>query len=589
MRNSRTVPVGRVIRRQCVDHPTDQKGRDRLFPADPWSVLPPCLREQAVARLDAAAAAAIRRRGPPCDLALGRRYLEEHLPPGRCWVYGAGTHTDAILDILETREAVHLMGFVDRNAAQIGSFRGYETITAAELAHRDFDFILVGHLHYEEEFVQGLLETGVPGHKIVRVYGNPVYAEQGLRSFTERLMRDVPPNVNCVIISGRNLVVSDAELVAVLPPERTVVLYFGPDGHYRESVYPILDLRRSLSLMQAVLSRLSPDIVYLRTFFDDDCHTHIVRTLLPQAILIHEMFDISIVFPDEILFRWNKWSEDKLTTMRLAEHQSFRSSDLVVSKRGGECWERVTAPFDTPCITVFSRASVPKDGGLKDHGKAPPTDGAARIVYAGCLPADQQHLDGYYNLYPLFENLTADGDIKVDIFNGEHFSATHDDEFAEFLARNDGGRIRYHRALPYDRLVDTLASFHFGWLYNERSAVYIHDAAVTLPGRFTGYISAGVPVIVDDEFDYVASLVRRFNAGIVVPDGRTAMIPQMIRGADHGLLREGVRALRSFMIDHNRQMFDRLRRFVPETPRQAVHLQEPPEKQGRKNKEKRDE
>lgn len=529
---------------------------ERSFPERPWASLDGTTETETEGCLAAASAAAIRRSGPPCDLTLGRFHLGSLLPPGDCWIYACSTHSEAILDIVRENPAVRLAGFVDANAGNIGTFLGYPVITPQELADRSFGHVLVGHLHHETVFAEALAALGIEAEKIVRVYGNPTYWKAAIDHYRADLATRYPGPFETIIVTNNSVVVGDEQLSEVFDKDSVLVLYYGPPGLCPATPFPVVETGASLDLMYRMLEHYAPTAIYVRTFFDRDCIVHTIRRKFPRATLIHELFDLSVVFPDELLTRWNGWDARTIHALRCAEWDSFRTSDFVISKRGGSCWDKILAPFDVPYATAFSRLNGADEA-------APAPDGSPKIAYAGYLSPEPRHLGGYYDLYPCFEALTADGDITVDIYNAGHLPGAHcDSVYGHYLARDHGGRINYHRAMDYGALIDRLAGYHFGWLYNERSETYIHDAAVTIPGRLTGYVSAGLPVILDDEFEFLADLIRRFNAGIVVPGGRTDLIAGLVRQADHAALREGVRCLRAYMREQNRETFDRLRRLV---------------------------
>ena len=494
---------------------------------------------------------------------MARRYLQENLLPGSYWIYACSSHSAAVFDVLETLEGVHFLGFVDRNAATLAEFHGYPVVAPEALQQSTSDRILLAHPKNEDEFASSLMTLGVPDERIFRLYGNPAYREFAVAEHVRGMMERFPGPYDTIIATSLAVVIDDRDLREVFDRQSTLVIYYGEPGRYASEAFDVADAGGSLDVLLQALERYGPKTVYLRTFFDEGFLSYSIPKRLPKAVLVHEMFDMAIVFPDEVLRVWNRWTDAKITNLRLVEWHSLRNSDLVVSKRGGACWETITAIASARPATFFSRViASERDDAVGADGIPPVPDQPTpiRIVYAGYLPPNPRHVGGYYDLYPCFERLTADGSCIVDIYNAGHRPA--DDVFyAAYLARQDGGRINYHRATDYNALIREIGRCHFGWLYNERSDIYIHDAAVTIPGRITGYLSAGLPVIIDDEFDFLAGLVRRFNAGIVVPEGRTEMIPELIRTADYPSLKAGAKELLRHMAAGNAAVLQRLRQL----------------------------
>lgn len=529
---------------------------ERRFPDDIWraAVGDPT---EIDACLQSAAAAAVKRRGAPVDLDLARRHLAPRLTPGAYWIYACSSDSQSVVDLLEADPQIRILGFIDKNADSLGRFLGRPVVTPAAALAVDFDRILAAHAHYELDFIDFLKEQKVPEARLVRVYTDPGYRQAAVTAYARRAVAVIGAGIRNVIVTDSVVVVSDDELLSVFDQEETVAIYYGSTDIEYATKFKLIDVRRSLQLMMDVLSNINPVNIYIRTFFDEACLVSTVRRRFPNARLIHELFDMALVFPDEVLRKWNKWDDDKIRLLRWTERESFRTSDFIVSKRGGKAWEQITAPFGVANGTAFSRVVVPE----RDVDAVSSAQEPIKIIYAGYLPPDPGHVGGYYNLYPCFENLTATGDIVVDIYNAGHYKVI-DHLYKIYLERDDGDRINYHRALAYDDLIEKIKYSHFGWLYNERSEIYIHDAAVTIPGRVTGYLSAGIPVIIDDEFEFLAGLVAEFNAGIVVPDGRGDLIPQLIRAADYKALRRGARRLRAHMADCNDNLLRRLRELI---------------------------
>ena len=535
-----------------------RKNSERRFPDQLWPSDLIADPTAAARHLPPLAAAAVARGGPPRELALGCAYLKANLPPGICWIYACGTHSQAIAHIPEESAAARLAGFVDVKAAEIGEFLGYRVISPQDLLNQIFDYVIVGHLQYENDFADALISLGVPEEKIVRIYGGAAYREPALAASVDKAAMQYAGPYDTIIVTSNSLVLSDSDLCEVFDREKTLVLYYGPRGQYTESPFPILNVHESLDFLYQLIEFYKPLNIYVRTFFDHDAIVYSIRQRRPDAIIIHEPFDLSIVFPPELLTRWNKWSLEQIQALQWAECDSFKTSDFIVSKRGGPCWDKIVAPFNTPFATVFSRLTRPE---LEEPARASGED--LRVVYAGFLPPETRHLGGYYDLYPCFEKLVRAAGVTVDIYNAGHLPGDYcDSVYDGYLSRDYGGKINYNRSLPYDLLIRQLMNYDFGWLYNERSEIYIHDAAVTIPGRVTGYISAGVPVIIDDEFEFLADLITRFNAGIVVPEGRTERIPELILNADRPAMRAGTRRLRDYMFRQNQEALSRLRNLM---------------------------
>jgi hypothetical protein len=72
------------------------------------------------------------------------------------------------------------------------------------------------------------------------------------------------------------------------------------------------------------------------------------------------------------------------------------------------------------------------------------------------------------------------------------------------------------------------------------------------PMRFTGYIQAGLPVVIGPPWGLCVDLVQRFTAGIVLDSDDDDAFMDALTRADFGTLRAGVARLHAHMLASNR-------------------------------------
>jgi len=257
-----------------------------------------------------------------------------------------------------------------------------------------------------------------------------------------------------------------------------------------------------------------------------------------------------------------EFSDQAIDTSLLAELDTARRGDLVISKRREIFWPPGLGTAGAPYRHYFGGMPPASPSQAPPHSAA---DAAIRILYAGILPRpDQQSAHpSDYDFLPLLERLAADGAFQVGLYNQMHDSPDQDRSFQNYIDRYRTGHVRYHRRVPYDKLLEEATSFHFGWLCRQAGDERIPDTRLVFGQRFTGYVFAGLPVLVDPGWEAMAELTTRFGAGLVLPEAADAeTVAGRIAGADLPALKRGVAALRDYMTKHNIDVLETIRQIA---------------------------
>lgn len=528
---------------------------DREFPTDLWA-------EHGFASdfdVESAATAYLplldARFGASRDIGLVEAYCRNFLPSGKIFIYGAGTHTRALLPVLRRQVGIEILGIVDRLAASVGEFEGAPVILPEALSGRAFDYVLLSHTQYETEAAERLLTLGIPGDKIV-----PIYTDDRFRGFSSAaLMKRIEAFgarkvenvlINCTLDG----IVGDAELQSLLPPNKTVRLFMGrPDSWQPCGPYEAIDLHESLDALCAVLWTLKPKTVYVRSIIYKNFLSMVIKKRFPDIFVVHEVYDYAISWRDEDLISLFGLGVKTISEIRMTELYSGNHVDAMISKRGGRYWnsvaDRCNSPYElySPLI-AGEAATVP----------ARP-DGPTRLVYCGFLPAASflaQFKNGY-NFLNLMEALGQRGGIEVDLFNAVHFDEQQDSIFQNYLGRFATGPVHYNRRLPFSDLVARMRDYDLGWLC-ELVDFFQPDRYFGIGNRWTSNIMAGLPTMIDDSWKLMGDLTTEYDAGIVVSDVSVDGIVAALDQARPKDMRSGVRRLHRHLKGRNEAALDRI-------------------------------
>lgn len=482
-------------------------------------------------------------------------FVRHDLPPGRLLVYGAGTTTARLLPILAERGDIEVVAIIDQSAALIGSFAGFPVVAPDAVSGLRFDRVLLAHTEREGEMTRRLLAQGVPAEKLVPVFADPAYRRRANDWLDTAVAAAAGRRVDHVVITCTNdTIVPLTQLVRYLPAERTVHLYmWRPDTHTEPSPYDVVMGYQSVELMMRLLHAWRPKLVYLASWIATEHLFIALRAGLPQAKLLHELYDFTTFFNDHELKFYLGLDRTTTRLARYAEYLSLRQADLAISKRGGSGWDLVEAHGHGQYALFFPMLNGP-------IVPVPPADShSISLAYAGTMPSPDRLkvIDGY-NFMPVVEAVCAEGDITATIFNGTHRRTEDDGLFAEYLERYATGNVHYSRRVAFAELRHRLAGFHYGWLAGETTREFQPERVVTLSNTFAGYAAVGLPVVLDSGWTFAAELVREFNAGIVVEGNDPSVIAAAIRGADHAAHRLGMSRLVDHLLQRNAVALDRI-------------------------------
>jgi len=403
------------------------------------------------------------------------------------------------------------------------------------------------------------------------------------RTLTARAMADFPPHPgwerlqaelleriragtrrveHVILVPSRDfwMVVDEAALAAVLPPETTIRLYFGPEGRMDASPwYPTYDVRQCLPLILGLLRELAPASVYMRGSAQFKCE-HLgaaVKASLPGLFLAFEVYDYAGMFEDVFLEAWGQ-SPELAASTRDAEAFLGLRADFLIDKTPGAEWEDAARAL----VQAPRRAYVPALGARcpAPGPAAPRRPGPFRLLCAGSMPYFKNYRPGegfpawaYQNIVDPMVRVAREADMSVDIFNASHDpQMDHWPAFGGYAGLLAPGRGAYHARIPLAELRERVPGYDFGMFLFAASAVPVdYPLQQSLPNRCMSYIEGHLPLIVNREMRCLAELVERFGAGIVLAGSEVEQLPGRIRAADLEAMRRGAGAMHRHLLQRN--------------------------------------
>jgi len=177
----------------------------------------------------------------------------------------------------------------------------------------------------------------------------------------------------------------------------------------------------------------------------------------------------------------------------------------------------------------------------EEMNKTSERDGKIHLVYIGLIT---QHEDKVRNLIDYF-SLLSERNFVI------HVYPTRSKGYPRYEAIPN---VIMHKQLPLDKLVREIAAYDLGILFLNKEVSEMSRVEELRHGawnKFFDYITAGLPVITFDEFEYMAQIVKENNFGLSV-QSIDDITYERIKELDLNHLRQEVKKSRSrFFMEDN--------------------------------------
>jgi len=501
---------------------------------------------------------------------------------GNIALYGAGTLTGKYIDYLKSCIDINVVAVFDRNANELSDFHDVPLIQPSDHEQINFDYLLILHFHWELDMADVAISHGIDSKKVITAISDVEiqegYLKEACLTEIDRLIKKISkkPNLTISTMAPKWSVIDIDDFNELFESENTHhLLYSNPNMHFdawNQLGVSFLTCPRSRPYLRLLLTQLKPKNVYIRVspHTNSEWLSTFVRSILPDAIIVAEYYDMSVLFSDSFLREKLLYSTSDLDISKASTYLAANMGvDYLVCKSGGQHWESLQSKITTKCGNYFPLLSATELSNSKkdDRFLAPKrTNKLIKVIYAGSIPADEitKGLGCFpgANMFRYLYQMTEQSGIGVDLYNaGDHDEIGKISEDNNLLRRTfSEGPIRYYPSIPFSELLVRAGEYDYGFT----AVHYPNDFAenVTRSGvgnRFMGYLMAGLPVIVDSYFEYQAELVLEFNAGIVIEPENMNNLADIVRNTDPAPLREGVINLRQYMMRENAKTYKHLR------------------------------
>ncbi|MBF0186370.1 MAG: hypothetical protein HQL50_00420 [Magnetococcales bacterium] len=286
-----------------------------------------------------------------------------------------------------------------------------------------------------------------------------------------------------------------------------------------------LTLDSSLALLWQIAQRLSALPVYLQ------CHAKwiflnaFLTEANPKLRIRHEIFDWMAPFIGDQLDLFEQegvFSREEMHWMLDGEEQVRAASDGLFHKSDGPWVEEHVKKAEAPDLCVMP--CPPKSWFRESRTPAPiPPEGPFRLVYPGQIkpPGEQRRIFGVMNFLPMIQSFGRQG-VDFSIHHPIYYSPSESQRvFADYHREADGNpHFKFLPGVPLPDLLDHLVGrYHLGLVANffdDDFAVGWSHTEECMSSKLFVYLAAGLPVLVSEEYRFMARFVQEREIGVVV-------------------------------------------------------------------------
>ncbi len=514
----------------------------------------------------------------PRHLEIALAYLAEYLPFQRFAIYPGGALAQAFLQQADSRVKERMVCVLDRAAKADSQWQGLTSIRPEQLLDEQWlqrvEGVLVLHPTREPLLRQNLADLGIADTQVRGVFTEPeflawwqIHKEKWLQPQWLGCLEQgaLPPaQVKHVIVTTNPgiSIIQQAELTQLFPVAETQVLYLGNPNFFAgmKTPYPCLNLFCSQDALRYCIEFFQPESIHVASVHADNYLAMLVKQAFAHLPISHEIYDWSLFYSNHFVEPLHSATSALVDAGRIGELYSLRHLPLLLSKRDGKAWRAILQEGQAQAsyqVYFHNFTLHPVSQPVRKGGKP-------RLVYAGPVaPLKRPEEWPIYEFGPLLAMLAEDARVHFEVYNSLHPNEREDELFSEEMRIFAPG---YHRCQPLAELLPQLASFDYGWMclntldYLRRCP----DVNLVHSARLIGYITAGIPVIVDRTWRAAVELVERFNAGMVIDLDACSpqqLVEHVLQGWQPDVHRQGALALREHMRQTNANTLAQLSHF----------------------------
>lgn len=300
----------------------------------------------------------------------------------------------------------------------------------------------------------------------------------------------------------------------------------------------------SIYTLANILKKVNPYLIHVLGCSYYSEYFSILAKLLSKCKVVFEFFDIpSLSIPKEDAIEM--FGKANAELIYFSEKFACEKSDGLIIGYFPEAHEILKNRYDISAPMLEFHSYVCEEFISDSNGKYSDLDRKTHLVYGGNVAPSysREKLLGDVMFHSLVEKVIKQG-IYFDIYCTPHSSSIKfKHEFWDYiLMAKKSGLFKFEKGVPLNEATKKFAKYDFGamiYLFDRGTFLSEHNS-MRVPGKVFTYIEAGLPILISEELQSVAKIVKEHEIGTVVSQKDLDNLPDVISRYDREKLNANV-------------------------------------------------
>jgi len=496
----------------------------------------------------------------PRDMRVAARYITQQIGSAPFYLYGAGSHSLGLIDLLQGNELLNqLLGVLDGHPRPGQKVHSFDVFPADYALEECEGKIVLSHAEFEDGMLEDLLRMGIPRDRIVPIYQDEIYGQMAMDTLWPDIstqLANIPERGSqkrIVFVNARDRRIFDDNIIGYLKSlgrYQLIQVQMDRLESVRDtSCYDMtLSARNGIGLCLNILEHLQPDLIYVQEHYSSGNFLPLIPALaFPGLPVVGEFYDfLGLIFDDPyILSRDSYWREKDVQLGMDAERWCIENLGGIVTKESGGLLKEYLAGANYLEVQPhLARAS------FVERQTSP--EQPLRLVWAGAIAPS--HLSsaiiGNNQLIDVFSELVELG-FSVTAFSSCPDWATLESQYPDYLELAKSENFKILPRIPQQELIVRMANeFDYGIAFGRLKEGHQQGLSnkITVSGKIFSYVAAGLPILVADYYEVMGEWVEKYDLGVLVNPDQLDCLPEIL--AQHNYL-ETVENIYRYRNQHN--------------------------------------
>ena len=329
--------------------------------------------------------------------------------------------------------------------------------------------------------------------------------------------------------------------------ETIILMSATPHADFAERYFDIVYVYHSIYTLAYILKESKPYLIHVLGT-GASSYLGILARFLSKSKIVYNFYDISstAILKEYLVFlRGKEEAELEFFSERFA---CERCNGLIIGY-SPEAHEILKNRYHITAPMLEFHSYVCDEFISDDNSKYSNMDGNIHLVYGGTVASSHlpEKIFGDIQLHSLIEKLAKQG-IYFDIYTPPYASPLRKGhQFDDYIVLSETNPLfNFRKGLLPDEVTSEFSKYDFGAMINlfDRGTCLEEHNRTRLPNKFFTYLEAGLPILISEELQYVAKLVKEYGIGIVVSQKDLDNLPEIINSYDREKLNANVKKAR---------------------------------------------